>query len=385
MSTRELALRWMTTGSSSASSVPSGWRTPTARRLQSCLSTSRIATSIRPRRRYVTSAGIASIRSTADPRFARRPDRRGRSGAAVRRDRSRRRPVGRVHRPVRGGRAPRRRRGLPWQGCADSGSRNVETEIAPALTGLDARDQAAIDRALVELDGTDNKGRLSAPTRSSAARLPLRRPRPLMPRCRCTGGSEGRCPHLARADAERRQRRRPRAERARPPGIHARPVRRRELRRGAPDRSRDVPRPPRRSSRLWALHGRRRRGRFRSRDLDIEEAIKAILLAAEHAGHRDRIALALDPAATEPSSTALTGSRAKMAERDGGTMIEFYAELAERYPLVSIEDGPGGRMGDWSSLDRAVKTGFSLSATTSSPASTVSGAASRHRWRTRSS
>ena len=31
-------------------------------------------------------------------------------------------------------------------------------------------------------------------------------------------------------------------------------------------------------------------------------------------------------------------------------MIEFYAELAERYPLVSIEDGLGGRMGRLESL-----------------------------------
>ncbi|WP_298670303.1 phosphopyruvate hydratase [uncultured Sphingomonas sp.] len=37
---------------------------------------------------------------------------------------------------------------------------NVATEIAPALNGMDARDQAAIDRALVALDGTPNKERL---------------------------------------------------------------------------------------------------------------------------------------------------------------------------------------------------------------------------------
>jgi enolase len=39
---------------------------------------------------------------------------------------------------------------------------NVSREIAPALLGLDALDQSAVDRALVELDGSDNKQRLGA-------------------------------------------------------------------------------------------------------------------------------------------------------------------------------------------------------------------------------
>ena len=39
---------------------------------------------------------------------------------------------------------------------------NVNTLIAPALIGLDAMDQSGIDRFLIELDGTDNKGKLGA-------------------------------------------------------------------------------------------------------------------------------------------------------------------------------------------------------------------------------
>lgn len=38
----------------------------------------------------------------------------------------------------------------------------IGAEIAPALTGMDARDQAAIDAALCALDGTPNKARLGA-------------------------------------------------------------------------------------------------------------------------------------------------------------------------------------------------------------------------------
>jgi len=39
---------------------------------------------------------------------------------------------------------------------------NVEREIGPALTGVDAGDQGAVDRLLLELDGTPNKSRLGA-------------------------------------------------------------------------------------------------------------------------------------------------------------------------------------------------------------------------------
>ncbi|HEX8374173.1 MAG TPA: phosphopyruvate hydratase, partial [Geminicoccaceae bacterium] len=38
----------------------------------------------------------------------------------------------------------------------------VDGEIADALAGMDALDQAGIDQAMLELDGTDNKGRLGA-------------------------------------------------------------------------------------------------------------------------------------------------------------------------------------------------------------------------------
>src|ERR1700720_1615778 len=39
---------------------------------------------------------------------------------------------------------------------------NVLDEIAPRLHGMDARDQARIDRALCDLDGTPGKSRLGA-------------------------------------------------------------------------------------------------------------------------------------------------------------------------------------------------------------------------------
>src|SRR5687767_6269229 len=39
---------------------------------------------------------------------------------------------------------------------------NVNTEVSEAIVGLDASEQAFIDRTLIDLDGTDNKARLGA-------------------------------------------------------------------------------------------------------------------------------------------------------------------------------------------------------------------------------
>src|SRR5437660_12468818 len=53
--------------------------------------------------------------------------------------------------------------GTAWQGKGVSRAvANVDGEIAEADAGLDAADQAALDRALIELDGTPNKSRLGA-------------------------------------------------------------------------------------------------------------------------------------------------------------------------------------------------------------------------------
>ena len=85
----------------------------------------------------------------------------------------------------------------------------VNGEIFDALSGMDAEDQRAIDRTMIDLDGTPNKAKLGR------QRDPRRFP----------GGGEGRrrrgaaaalslcrrrqCLHPADADDEHRQRRRP--------------------------------------------------------------------------------------------------------------------------------------------------------------------------------
>jgi len=53
--------------------------------------------------------------------------------------------------------------GSAWAGKGVSQAvANVNGEIAAALVGTDASDQAALDRAMIDLDGTPNKGRLGA-------------------------------------------------------------------------------------------------------------------------------------------------------------------------------------------------------------------------------
>jgi enolase 1/2/3 len=70
-----------------------------------------------------------------------------------------------------------------------------------------------------------------------------------------------------------------------------------------------------------------------------EAAIEAILEAAERAGHRERVGIALDPAASEFFREGLYRLPGEGRELDPAEMIDFYADLAARYPLLSIEDG----------------------------------------------
>src|SRR5207237_1707902 len=68
-----------------------------------------------------------------------------------------------------------------------------------------------------------------------------------------------------------------------------------------------------------------------------EVAIQAILDAAERAGHRERVAIALDPASSEFFRDG--AYRFEGREADGAGMVDFYADLVDRFPVVSIADG----------------------------------------------
>ena len=81
-------------------------------------------------------------------------------------------------------------------------------------------------------------------------------------------------------------------------------------------------------------------------DLEASEAaIDLILEAAERAGQRDRVAIALDPATSEVFSDGVY--RFEGREKSSAEMPGFWAEIVDRYPVVSIEDGAAED--DWGS------------------------------------
>jgi enolase len=225
---------------------------------------------------------------------------------------------------------------------------NVDQEIGPALRGLDARDQAGVDATLVELDGTENKGRLGAnailgsslavaKAAAANARLPLYRwigglgartmPVPMLNVI--NGGAHAQnaldlqefmiVPVGAETFAE--------ALRIGAETFHA-------LRAVLHDRGLST--------------GVGDEGGFAPELTTGEEAVSAIMLAAEHAGHRDRIAIALDPAASELFEDGAYRFPGEGATRDAEAMIDYYGDLIDRYPIVSIEDGLAeDEWGDW--------------------------------------
>jgi hypothetical protein len=73
-------------------------------------------------------------------------------------------------------------------------STNVNDPHRPRDRGLDARDQEGVDAEMIELDGTPNKGRSSAPTPSSASPWPSPAPPPTPRACPSTATSAARPP-----------------------------------------------------------------------------------------------------------------------------------------------------------------------------------------------
>ncbi len=214
---------------------------------------------------------------------------------------------------------------------------NVNGEIAGAVRGRDVLDQEGLDRTLIELDGTPNKGRLGANAILGVSLAGAK--------AAAIGAGASLFRHLGGDDATTLP----------VPmlyvingGVHA-------------DNSIDlqefmlVPAGAETFSealriaaetyhelkKLLAERGLSTavgdEGGF-APDLESSEvAIEAILEAAERAGHRERVAIALDPASTE----FFSDGRYRFEGRELGPeeMAGFYADLADRFPLVSLEDG----------------------------------------------
>jgi enolase len=218
---------------------------------------------------------------------------------------------------------------------------NVNGEIAAAVAGLDAQDQARLDRAMIDLDGTPNKARLGAnailgvslaAARASAAEEG-------MPLWRYLGGEAARVlpvPMLnvlnggAHAD-----------NRIEFQEFMAVPV-------GAESFSEAL--------RMGVEVFHALKGHLHGRGLDTavgdeggfapdlesnEAALEALVAGIEAAGMRpgEDVAIALDPATSE----FFAGGEYRLEHEDrmlaSTEMAELWDDLAGRYPIVSIEDG----------------------------------------------
>ena len=213
----------------------------------------------------------------------------------------------------------------------------VNGEIAAAVRGLDPADQRALDTRLIELDGTPNKGRLGANAilGVSLAAAKAAAAEAEQPLYRYLGGENAATLPVPMLNVING-------------GAHA-------------DNSIELQEfmvvPVDASSFGEALrlgvevyHSLKRvlterglstlvgdEGGF-APDLESSEAaIEVILEAAERAGHRERIAIALDPATSEVFDDGVY--RFEGREQTSAEMPAFWAELIDRYPIVSIEDG----------------------------------------------
>ncbi|HEY1318559.1 MAG TPA: phosphopyruvate hydratase [Gaiella sp.] len=222
---------------------------------------------------------------------------------------------------------------------------HVDGEIAEAIFGLDASDQRAIDRTLIDLDGTATKARLGANAilGASLAVAKAAAADAGMPLYRWVGGTNANVLPVPLLNVVNG-------------GAHAEnsldfqefmlvPA-------GAESFSEALRIGVETYQHLKKLLGERGlstgvgdEGGFAPDFASAYEACEAILEAAERAGHREKVALALDPATSE-----LHRDGAYLLERQGGTldtagMIGLWADLCDRFPVVSIEDGLGES--DW--------------------------------------
>ncbi len=227
--------------------------------------------------------------------------------------------------------------GTPWGGKGvGEAVGNVNGEIAAAVRGKDV-DQAGLDDALIDLDGTPNKGRLGANAilgvslafakasaaaegkplwlhlgGETAATLPV----PLMNVI--NGGA-----HAANSIDLQEFMVVPVGAPSFSEGLRIGTEVYHSLKKVLSDRG--------------LATGVGDEGGF-APDLESSEAaIEAILEAAERAGHRDNIAIALDPATSEVFRDGVY--RFEGREKTSAEMPAFWGEIVDAYPVVSIEDG----------------------------------------------
>ena len=225
---------------------------------------------------------------------------------------------------------------------------NVNSAIASLIIGMDATNQRALDTALINLDGTENKSRLGANAmlgasmavaHAAAAELEL-------PLYRAVGG----------------------------PHAHVLPVPMMNVINGGAHADNNVDlqefmimpigAPSFREALRWGVetyHTLKKvlsdrglstavgdEGGFAPNLSSNEEAVKVLVEAIEKAGYAPGtdIAIALDPAMSELYRDGAYHLAGEGKVLSGGEMVQWWTSLVDRYPIVSIEDGMAEN--DWS-------------------------------------
>lgn len=217
----------------------------------------------------------------------------------------------------------------------------VNNEIFDAIGGMDAAEQIQIDRTMIELDGTDNKSRLGANAilgvslavaKAEAASLG-------QPLFRYVGGPAARVLPVPMMNIVNG-------------GEHAdNPIDIQEFM-IMPVSAGSIADAVRMGSEIFhtlrsevkaAGHNTNvgDEGGFAPNLASTEDALGFIMKAIEKAGYKpgDDIFLALDAASTEFFKDGVYDLKGEGRKLDAGGMVDYWAELVGKYPIISIEDG----------------------------------------------
>jgi enolase len=221
---------------------------------------------------------------------------------------------------------------------------NIAKTIAPALTGLEASDQIAIDQKMLSLDGTPNKGKLGANAILAVSMAVARAAAEseMTPLYRYIGGVDARVLPVPMMNVING-------------GAHA-------------DNSVDlqefmiVPLGACKFSEALRMgvetfHNLKNvlkkrgystavgdEGGFAPNLKSNEEALEVLTEAIDKAGYKagEQVAIALDPATSEfydSGKKKYVFKKSDKSEKTAEQMVEFWSNLARQYPIVSIEDG----------------------------------------------
>jgi len=226
---------------------------------------------------------------------------------------------------------------------------NVNSKILPALRGLDALDQLAVDAAMLKLDGTETKSKLGA---NAILAVSLANAKAAanclgLPLFKYLGGPNAKVLPVPMANVING-------------GAHSdAPIDFQEfmiMPLGLPTFSEGLRAIVETFHALKAVLKKRGlstavgdEGGFAPNLKSVEDALETILQAIKEAGYKagKDIYLTLDPAASEfyAGNSKYTFKKSTGETVTGDDLVAFYATLCAKYPIVSIEDGCGES--DW--------------------------------------